>query len=52
MPKEYDKINEILIKLTDALGFNSADVKHLDAFLKARGELEDLMDEIDNAKRC
>ena len=50
MPAEYDKINDILIKLTDALGYNSANVKHLEAFLNARGELEDLIDEIDNVE--
>ena len=52
MPAEYDRINDILIKLTDVLGYNSANVKHVEAFLNARGELEDLIDEIDNAERC
>jgi len=27
-------------------------VKHVEAFLNARGELEDLIDEIDNEERC
>lgn len=52
MPAEYDRINEILIKLTDVFGYDSANVKHVEAFLNARGELEDLIDEIDNAERC
>ena len=52
MPKEHDRINEILIKLTDVLGYDSANKKHREAFLEARGELEDLIDEVDNAERC
>ena len=51
MSKEYDRINALLITLTDAFGYTGQG-KHLDAFLQARKDLEDLIDEIDNAERC
>lgn len=50
MNKEYDRINEILIKLTDALDFNGQG-KQMDAFIQARKDLEDLIDALDNAER-
>jgi len=51
MNKEEDKINSILIELTDAIGFDENKKGHMKAFLKAREELINLIEEIDNAER-
>ena len=52
MPKEYDRISDILIRLSNALGYDSKNKEHFQAYMTARGELEDLIDEVDNAERC
>uniref|UniRef100_A0A6M3IZG8 Uncharacterized protein n=1 Tax=viral metagenome TaxID=1070528 RepID=A0A6M3IZG8_9ZZZZ len=43
MSKRYEEVNKILIELTDVMGFTGQG-KQVDAFLKARKELEDLID--------
>uniref|UniRef100_A0A6M3Y239 Uncharacterized protein n=1 Tax=viral metagenome TaxID=1070528 RepID=A0A6M3Y239_9ZZZZ len=43
MSKRYEEVNKILIELTDVMGFTGQG-KQMDAFLKARKELEDLID--------
>ena len=52
MPNEYDKITDILIRFSNALGYDGTNKDHFQAYMTARGELEDLIDEIDNAERC
>ena len=51
MNKDEDRINNILIELTDAIGFDGNKKGHMEAFLKAKEELITLIEEIDNAKR-
>jgi len=51
MNKEEEKINNILIELTDAIGFDGNKKGQMKAFIKARDELTKLMDDIDNAER-
>ena len=48
--KEYDEINDILIELTDAIGWTGQG-KQMEAFLRARKALKNLVDRIDSAER-
>ena len=51
MNKEDERINNILIELTDAIGFDGNNKIHMEAFWKAQEELIKLIQEIDNAER-
>lgn len=50
MCEEYKRITDILVKLTDAIGFNGSEA-HLEAYRKAFEDLKKLIDDVDNAER-